>query len=64
MTEASPFAVLATGGESGLDISPRGDVPGFVVVHDTHTLLLPDRRGTNRIDSLRNILVDETNKYT
>ena len=58
MIEASPFAVLATGGETGLDISPRGDAAGFVVVQDAHTLLLPDRRGNNRIDSLRNILVD------
>ena len=56
--EASPFAVLASGGTDGLDISPRGDAPGFVVVHDIHTLLLPERRGNNRIDSLRNILVD------
>ncbi len=58
MIAASPFAVLASGGTDGLDISPRGDAPGFVVVHDMHTLLLPDRRGNNRIDSLRNILVD------
>ncbi len=58
MIAASPFAVLASGGTDGLDISPRGDAPGFVVVHDSHTLLLPDRRGNNRIDSLRNILVD------
>ncbi|HVO16294.1 MAG TPA: pyridoxamine 5'-phosphate oxidase family protein [Alphaproteobacteria bacterium] len=56
--EASPFAVLATGGPEGLDCSPRGDLPGFVRVHDARTLMLPDRRGNNRIDSLRNIVRD------
>ena len=56
--EASPFAVLATLGEQGLDTSPRGDTPGFVHVLDEHTLLLPDRRGNQRIDSLRNIARD------
>ena len=56
--EASPFAVLATGGPEGLDCSPRGDVPGFVRIHDHRTLMLPDRRGNNRIDSLRNIVRD------
>jgi PPOX class probable FMN-dependent enzyme len=53
--EAAPFAVLATLGPDGLDTSPRGDAPGFVQVADAHTLLLPDRRGNQRIDSLRNI---------
>lgn len=56
--EASPFAVLATGGPDGLDCSPRGDLPGFVRIHDPRTLMLPDRRGNNRIDSLRNIVRD------
>jgi uncharacterized protein len=56
--EKSPFAVLATVGEHGLDTSPRGDAPGFVHVLDAHTLLLPDRRGNQRIDSLRNIARD------
>lgn len=56
--EASPFAVLATLGPEGLDTSPRGDAPGFVHVADEHTLLLPDRRGNQRIDSLRNITRD------
>ena len=55
---ASPFAVLATGGPEGLDCSPRGDRPGFVRVADERTLMLPDRRGNNRVDSLRNILRD------
>jgi PPOX class probable FMN-dependent enzyme len=54
----SPFVVLATGGPDGLDTSPRGDAPGFVQVQDDKTLLLPDRKGNNRIDSLRNILAD------
>lgn len=56
--EASPFAVLATSGEGGLDCSPRGDLPGFVLIADPRTLMLPDRRGNNRIDSLRNVLTD------
>lgn len=56
--EASPFAVLATSGPEGLDCSPRGDGRGFVRVKDDKTLLLPDRRGNNRIDSLRNIVSD------
>jgi uncharacterized protein len=56
--EASPFATLATSGPEGLDCSPRGDKPGFVRVHDEKTLMLPDRRGNNRIDSLRNIVRD------
>ncbi len=56
--EASPFAVLATSGPEGLDCSPRGDVTGFVRVHDETTLMLPDRRGNNRVDSLRNIVRD------
>ena len=56
--EAAPFAVLATLGPEGLDTSPRGDSPGFVKVADARTLLLPDRRGNQRIDSLRNIVHD------
>jgi PPOX class probable FMN-dependent enzyme len=58
LIEASPFAVLATNGPDGLDVSPRGDSPGFVVVQDEHTLLLPERRGNNRVDSLQNLLHD------
>ena len=56
--EASPFVSLATSGPEGLDCSPRGDRPGFVRVHDEKTLMLPDRRGNNRIDSRRNIVRD------
>ncbi|MGQ0522177.1 MAG: pyridoxamine 5'-phosphate oxidase family protein [Betaproteobacteria bacterium] len=58
MIALSPFAVLATSGPDGVDTSPRGDAPGFVAVEDEKTLLLPDRPGNNRIDSLRNILAD------
>ena len=58
LIEASPFAVLATSGAGGLDASPRGDPPGFVVVEDEKTLLIPERRGNNRIDSLRNLVED------
>jgi len=58
LIEASPFFVLATSGPGGLDASPRGDEAGFVRVADDRTLLIPDRRGNNRIDSLRNILTD------
>jgi uncharacterized protein len=55
---ASPFAILATAGPEGLDCSPRGDPRGFVRVADAKTLMIPDRRGNNRIDSLRNIVRD------
>jgi uncharacterized protein len=58
MIEASPFVVLATCGPEGLDTSPRGDPAGFVHVVDQKTLLIPDRRGNNRADSLRNIIRD------
>ena len=58
MIAASPFVVLATNGPGGVDTSPRGDAAGFVAVEDDKTLLLPDRPGNNRIDSLRNILAD------
>jgi PPOX class probable FMN-dependent enzyme len=56
--DASPFVALATSGEEGLDCSPRGDLAGFVRVHDEKTLMIPDRRGNNRIDSLKNVLRD------
>lgn len=55
---ASPFFVLATAGATALDCSPRGDAPGFVEIVDEKTLVIPDRRGNNRIDSLRNLMVD------
>jgi uncharacterized protein len=56
--EASPLAILATSGPEGLDCSPRGDPAGFVRIADPKTLMIPDRRGNNRIDSLRNIVRD------
>ena len=55
---ASPFVVVATHGPDGIDCSPRGDAPGFIQVLDEHTLLLPDRRGNNRHDTLHNLLHD------
>jgi uncharacterized protein len=58
LIEASPFVSLATVGLEGLDCSPRGDMRGFVRVLDDRTLAIPDRRGNNRIDSLRNIVRD------
>ncbi len=56
--EAAPFVTLATAGPDGLDVSPRGDPAGFVTVADARTLLIPDRRGNNRTDSLRNLIAD------
>ncbi|MCF4097552.1 pyridoxamine 5'-phosphate oxidase family protein [Maritalea mediterranea] len=54
----SPFVILSTVGPEGTDASPRGDKAGFVRIETPRTLLLPDRRGNNRIDSLRNIVRD------
>ena len=54
----SPLLVLATSGPGGLDCSPRGDVGQVAHVQDESTLLLPDRPGNNRIDSVRNILAN------
>ena len=56
--EASPFFALASNGPEGVDVSPRGDDPGFVRIADAKTLMIPDRRGNNRIDTLRNIAFD------
>jgi PPOX class probable FMN-dependent enzyme len=56
--EVAPFVAMATAGPDGLDCSPRGDAPGFVRVVDERTLALPDRIGNNRLDSLRNIIVE------
>jgi len=58
LVEASPFFALATNGPNGLDCSPRGDPKGFVRVVDDKTIVVPDRRGNNRIDSLRNLISD------
>ncbi len=56
--EASPFLILSTYGNKGIDCSPRGDPPGFVRVIDKNQLLIPDRRGNNRLDSLQNIVAN------
>jgi len=56
--EKAPFVTVATCGPEGLDCSPRGDPAGFVRVVDEKTLMLPDRRGNNRVDSLRNLVRD------
>jgi PPOX class probable FMN-dependent enzyme len=53
---ASPLVVIGTQGDTAADTSPRGDMPGFVQVADDHTLLIPDRRGNNRLDNLRNLI--------
>lgn len=58
LLEASPFYALATAGPEGLDCSPRGDLKDGIRIADDRTLLLPDRRGNNRLDSLRNIIRD------
>jgi len=56
--DKAPFVVLATVGPEGLDCTPRGDPAGFVRVVDDKTVMLPDRRGNNRLDALRNIVRD------
>jgi PPOX class probable FMN-dependent enzyme len=52
----SPFLLVSTQGPDGADISPRGDPSGFVSIEDDVTLLIPDRPGNNRVDTLENIL--------
>ena len=56
--EAAPFVSIATVGPGGMDCSPRGDAPGFVRAHDEKTVMIPDRRGNNRIDTLKNLVAD------
>lgn len=56
--EAAPFCVVASCGPGGLDCSPRGDPAGFVRITDSKTVMLPDRRGNNRLDTLRNLVTD------
>lgn len=56
LIESSPFCALATAGPEGLDCSPRGDHGTCLHIADDKTLMIPDRRGNNRIDSLRNIV--------
>ena len=53
----SPFMLLGTSNRNGrCDVSPKGDRPGFVLVRDSETLVIPDRPGNRRLDSLQNIL--------
>ncbi|CAN5217151.1 pyridoxamine 5'-phosphate oxidase family protein [soil metagenome] len=53
----APFLLLSTSGASGrCDVSPRGDGPGFVLVPDERTLVIPDRPGNRRLDSFQNII--------
>ena len=57
--ERSPFVCVATADpDGGLDVSPRGDPPGFVRILDERTLLLPERPGNRLADTLRNLLRD------
>ncbi|MBJ2264770.1 MAG: pyridoxamine 5'-phosphate oxidase family protein [Pseudomonas sp.] len=58
MVKASPLVIVSSSDADGLDGSPRGDVPGFVRIIDERTLAIPDRPGNNRLDTLRNLLVD------
>jgi PPOX class probable FMN-dependent enzyme len=58
LMERSPFVALATSGPEGLDCSPRGDRGSVVRIHDEKTVMMPDRRGNNCVDSLRNIVRD------
>ncbi|MBN0980491.1 pyridoxamine 5'-phosphate oxidase family protein [Pseudomonas hygromyciniae] len=58
MVRASPLVIVSSCGPDGIDGSPRGDVPGFVRIIDERTLAIPDRPGNNRLDTLRNLLVD------
>src|SRR3954451_8118741 len=55
----SPFLVIASTDASGrADASPKGDAPGFVHVLDDETLLIPDRLGNNRVDTISNLLAN------
>lgn len=58
LIEAAPFFAIASIGPEGMDCSPRGDGPGFVHILDERTIAFPDRRGNNRLDTLRNIVFD------
>jgi PPOX class probable FMN-dependent enzyme len=58
MVRASPLVIISSVGPDGMDGSPRGDAPGFVRIIDPRTLAIPDRPGNNRIDTLRNVVLD------
>jgi uncharacterized protein len=56
--EACPFVMVASRGADGrLDLSPKGDPPGFVAVLDEKTIAIPDRLGNNRLDTFENLLI-------
>ncbi|MBL4758542.1 MAG: pyridoxamine 5'-phosphate oxidase family protein [Rhizobiales bacterium] len=55
----SPFAVIGSVGEDGhVDVTPRGDPPGFVKIRDSKTLLIPERPGNRRVDTMQNLLAN------
>ncbi len=55
---ASPFMLVASrGGDGRIDVSPKGDAPGFVTILDEKTLAIPDRLGNNRLDTFENLLI-------
>lgn len=55
----APFLVISTADTQGrADLSPRGDPPGFVAVIDDNTILIPDRPGNNRLDTMANIVAN------
>ena len=55
----SPFFVISSKGKNGhADVSPRGDSVGFVKIQDDKTIIIPDRSGNNRLDTLENIIFD------
>jgi uncharacterized protein len=56
--DASPYVIIASVGPDGMDASPRGGPAGFVIVENERTLLMPDRKGNNRVDTLRNLVAD------
>ncbi len=58
LIEAAPMIMLATAGPNGIDVSPKGDGPGFVQLLDERTLLIPDRPGNNRLDGMKNIVAN------
>ncbi len=59
LIEAAPFFAIASIGPDGMDCSPRGDGPGCVHILDQSTIAFADRRGNNRLDTLRNIVADD-----
>lgn len=58
LIEAAPFFAIASIGDDGMDCSPRGDGPGCIHILDDRTVAFADRRGNNRLDTLRNIVAD------